>query len=96
MAIVALAAVVFFVILLIVKGPKYFRQGAPDPECACLIACVFSIPFVTKAAINSDILSGYFGNLAQGYEEVWFCIQLCFQRGGYRHAAAGGLFGGNH
>lgn len=71
-AIVALAAVVFFVILLIVKGPKFSGKVHRIRNAACLIACVFSIPFVTKAAINSDILSGYFGNLAQGYEEYGF------------------------
>ena len=71
-AIVGLAAVLFFVVLMIVKGPKFAGKVHRIRNGICLAACVFSIPFVTKAAINSDILSGYFGNLAQGYEEYGF------------------------
>lgn len=71
-AIVAIAAIIFFVILMIIKGPKFSGKVHRLRNGVCLVACVFSIPFITKAAIHSDILSGYFGNLAQGYEEYGF------------------------
>lgn len=71
-AIAAIAAIIFFVVLMIVKGPKFAGKVHRVRNGICLVACVISIPFVTKAAINSDILSGYFGNLAQGYEEYGF------------------------
>ena len=71
-AVVALAAVIFFVVLMVIKGPKFAGKVHRLRNAVGLAACVASIPFVTKAAINSDILSGYFGNLAQGYEEYGF------------------------
>lgn len=54
------------------KGPKF--MGRPRR-----LICLFSIsgfllliPMVTQAAVNNNILAGYFENLAQGYKDYGF------------------------
>lgn len=70
--IILLVALALFLIFLGIKGPKFPGRVHIFRNLGCLILCVASIPFITKAAINSDILSGYFGNLAQGYKDYGF------------------------
>lgn len=70
--VVMLIAIACFLVFLGIKGPKFSGKVHRIRNAACLIACVASIPFITKAAIHSDILAGYFGNLAQGYQEYGF------------------------
>lgn len=70
--VVMLAALAAFLVFLGIKGPKFTGQMHRVRNAIVLVGCVASLPFVTKAAIHSDILAGYFGNLAQGYEEYGF------------------------
>lgn len=70
--IIMLVALALFLIMLGMKGPKFKGHIHLFRNLGCLVLCVAAIPFITKIAINSDILSGYFGNLAQGYEEYGF------------------------
>lgn len=70
--VVLLVAVACFLVFLGIRGPKFTGKVHRIRNAACLVACVASIPFITKAAIHSDILAGYFGNLAQGYQEYGF------------------------
>ena len=66
---IALAA---FLIVFAFKGPKFKERVHLFRNLGLLVLCVATIPFITKAAIHSDILSGYFGNLAQGYKDYGF------------------------
>lgn len=70
--IVLLLVLAVFLVFLAVKGPKFPGRVHIFRNLAFLVLCVACIPFVTKAAIHSDILSGYFGNLAQGYKDYGF------------------------
>lgn len=65
-------ALILFIIVLWKKSPKF--NGKPH-RLACLLSIgsfLMLIPMVTQAAVNSNILSGYFENLAQGYEDYGF------------------------
>lgn len=70
--IILLVALALFLIFLGIKGPKFPERVHIFRNLGCLLLCVAAIPFITKVAINSDILSGYFGNLAQGYKDYGF------------------------
>lgn len=70
--IILLIALATFLILFAFKGPKFKGRVHLFRNLGLLVLCVASIPFITKAAIHSDILSGYFGNLAQGYKDYGF------------------------
>lgn len=67
-----LIAVVVFIIFIAVRGPKFHGKIHRVRNLLGLVACLAVIPFITKGAIHSDILSGYFGNLAQGYQDYGF------------------------
>lgn len=67
-----LSALAVLIAILAFKGPKFQGKIHIIRNAICLICCLISLPYVTKAAIHSDILAGYFGNLAQGYEEYGF------------------------
>jgi len=72
MVIIGVIAVLVLIVLLWRKGPKF--TGKPR-RIACLssIGCfLLFIPMVTQAAVNNNILSGYFENLAQGYKDYGF------------------------
>ena len=70
--IVAFVVVIAFILFLIWKGPKYQRRVHRIRNLILVVLSVIAIPFVTKAAIHTDILAGYFGNLAQGYKDYGF------------------------
>ena len=70
--VILLIALATFLILFAFKGPKFKGRVHLFRNLGLLVLCVASIPFITKAAIHSDILSGYFGNLAQGYKDYGF------------------------
>lgn len=69
---IALAAVLVFLVFLAIRGPKFSGKIHRIRNAVCLGVVVLSIPVITQFCIQSDILSGYFGNLAQGYEEYGF------------------------
>lgn len=70
--ILALVVVVAFILFLIWKGPKYRKRVHRIRNLILVVLSVIAIPFITKAAIHTDILAGYFGNLAQGYKDYGF------------------------
>ena len=72
-AVIALLVVLaIFLVFLAVKGPKFPGRVHRIRNLICLALCIGAIPSITKAAIHSDILAGYFGNLAQGYKDYGF------------------------
>lgn len=70
--IILVAIVVGLNVLLYVKGPKY--QGKRHPIVASLLvgSCFMWLPMVTEAAVESEVLSNYFENIALGYKEYGF------------------------
>ena len=58
--IVLLIALAAFLIIFAFKGPKFKGRVHLFRNLGLLVLCIASIPFITKAAIHSDILSGYF------------------------------------
>ncbi|MCD8217414.1 MAG: sulfatase-like hydrolase/transferase [Clostridiales bacterium] len=69
---IALGCLVVFLVFFAIKAPKVPGKIHRARNAACVAALVVAIPFITRAAIQSDILSSYFGNLAQGYQEYGF------------------------
>ncbi len=72
--------IVIFVVLLFLafciflwkKGPKYEGKSHPILTLALILSSWFWLPAVTNAAIHQNILSGYFTNIAKGYENYGF------------------------
>lgn len=72
--------IVIFVVLLFFafcaflwkKGPKYEGKSHPIFTLALILSSWFWLPAVTNAAIHQNILSGYFTNIAKGYENYGF------------------------
>lgn len=85
LVIVGVAAVVAFLVFLWFKGPKF--QGRTHRLLGLLatVAVVMMIPSVTDAAVSNNILTSYFENLAQGYKDYGFCLQLFVQCPGPRN-----------
>jgi len=74
-AVLAIVGVILFIVLdviLFVKGPVY--QGRIRRVSACLLvaSCFVWLPMVTKAAVNTNIITDYFENIADGYEDYGF------------------------
>lgn len=70
--IVCLVAVLAFIVYIAMRGPKFSGKIHRFRNLVGLVACCALIPFITKGAIHSDILAGYFANLAQGYKDYGF------------------------
>lgn len=72
LVIVGVALVLLFLIALWIKGPKF--QGKPNRLTGLLMifAVVLMLPNVTDAAVSNHILTSYFENLAQGYQDYGF------------------------
>ncbi len=70
--VVALVLLAAFLVIFAVKGPTYKEKIHRVRNLVFLAAAVVSVPLVTKAAISSGVLAGYFGNLAQGYSDYGF------------------------
>lgn len=70
--IVAVSLVLCGLVLLWVRGPKF--KGKVHPVLCGVVACglVFMIPAITDAAVDNNILTSYFENLAQGYRDYGF------------------------
>ncbi len=70
--IIALGCLVAFLVFFAIKGPKIQGRVHRGRNAVCVVALVFALPVITKAAIQSNVLSSYFGNLAEGYQEYGF------------------------
>ena len=75
--IVAIVAIAAFLVLLFFKIPKYNSRPKYGVILSGIIVGFACIPTVTSAAISSNLLADYFGNLAQGYEEYGFLYSFC-------------------
>jgi len=74
-AVLAIGGVVLFIAFCIVlwkKGPKYKGNPHRIIHLLILVSSCFWLPAITKAAVNNDILSDYFTNIAKGYENYGF------------------------
>ena len=70
--IIFLALVGAFVAYMAIRGPKFKGKVKRFRNLVALVICLAIIPFVTKAAIHTNVLAEYFGNLAQGYRDYGF------------------------
>lgn len=70
--IIGVAVAVAALILFWIRGPKY--QGKIHRMAGLVMTAAFMlmIPTVTNAAVNNNILTEYFENLAQGYKDYGF------------------------
>lgn len=83
----AIAAIVVYAMLMVIlyrKGKKHESRIPYALRLAAVIGLFSSIPFVTRAAIEANVLTAYFGNLAQGYLDygyVYGFATSAFDRG---------------
>lgn len=71
-AIVALVVALLILGWLFFKGPRFRGKINWLFNLILTILCVAAMPLVMKAAIHAGIMTGYFGNLAQGFQEYGF------------------------
>ncbi|MEG2440554.1 MAG: sulfatase-like hydrolase/transferase [Acetivibrio sp.] len=71
-AIVAILGFVAFNIWIFKKAPKFKGKRHFLLSCALLSSCFLWIPALTKTALNKNLLTDYFSNIAQGYEKYGF------------------------
>ncbi|MCD7981380.1 MAG: sulfatase-like hydrolase/transferase [Clostridiales bacterium] len=74
--IIALGCLAVFLVFIALRGPKYQGKIHRLRNAAFIAVLVLALPAITRAAIQSNILAGYFGNLAEGYQEYGFVY--CF------------------
>ena len=72
LVIVGVSLVLLFLVVLWFKGPKYQGKTHRVFGLAMTAAVVMMIPTVTDAAVSNNILTDYFENLAQGYQDYGF------------------------
>ena len=70
--IIGVVAAVAAMILFWIRGPKYQGKLHRMSGLVMTAAFVLMIPTVTNAAVNNNILTEYFENLAQGYKDYGF------------------------
>lgn len=70
--IVAVSLVIFGLVILWIKGPKFQGKLHPIYGTMMILAATMMIPHVTDAAVDNNILTSYFENLAQGYKDYGF------------------------
>ena len=73
MVVVALVIFILFCVVLYIKGPRFngklYRVATP----LLILGVLFvAIPVTTKAAQSTNVVSDYFANIAQGYENYGF------------------------
>lgn len=70
--VISVIAFLIFCVFLFVKGPKF--QGHMNKMASLgIVVVVFAcLPFITDAARGTNIVAGYFSNIAQGYRENGF------------------------
>jgi phosphoglycerol transferase MdoB-like AlkP superfamily enzyme len=70
--ILGVSAVIFLMVFLFIKGPKYAGKPKRFASIISIAAFSFLIPIVTAAGVNSHVLASYFENIAQGYNDYGF------------------------
>ncbi|MCR5666218.1 MAG: LTA synthase family protein [Eubacterium sp.] len=63
---------VWYLIIFAIKSPKYKARPRRGVAICGLLLSLVCVPTVTNAAVATDILADYFGNLAQGYKDYGF------------------------
>ncbi len=84
MVVVAILFYSLLMVVLYIKGKKHVDKVPYALRLAAVIGLFSSIPFVTQTAIEFEILTSYFGNLAQGYLDygyVYGFATSAFDRG---------------
>ncbi|SDB26766.1 LTA synthase family protein [Eubacterium oxidoreducens] len=69
------AFIVFLVVYMImfaIKSPKFKARPRRGIAICGLLVSLVCVPSVTNAAVATDVLADYFGNLAQGYKDYGF------------------------
>lgn len=72
MAIVGVALFAVIDILLFIKGPSYKGRVRRWIAALAVLSCFIWLPMVTKAAVNTNVITDYFENIATGYEDYGF------------------------
>ncbi len=72
LVIAASGAFVFVCIYLFKKGPVFKGKMHRKLMILVLASCYLWVPMVTNAAVNNEVLTDYFDNIAQGYERYGF------------------------
>lgn len=70
--IIAVSLVIFGIVVLWIRGPKFKGKLHPVLGTCMILAVASLIPQVTDAAVENNILTSYFENIAQGYKEYGF------------------------
>ena len=70
--IILVALVVFLNVMLYIKAPVFKGKIRKLLALSAIGSCFMWLPMVTEAAVNSNVLSTYFENIALGYEEYGF------------------------
>lgn len=72
MVIIAMIAVIIGLVYLWIKGPKFEGKLHRMIGAAAMLGVVAMFPQMTDAAVENNILTSYFENLAQGYKDYGF------------------------
>ena len=72
LVIILVAVVVALNVLLYIKAPKFKGKIRKMAALVALGSCFMWLPMVTEAAVESNVLSNYFENIALGYKEYGF------------------------
>lgn len=72
LVIILVALVVGFNVWLYMKAPEFKGKVRKLGALVAIGSCFMWLPMVTEAAVNSNVLSSYFENIALGYEEYGF------------------------
>lgn len=70
--IIGVSLVTIGLIVLWIRGPKFKGKLHPVFGTVLIMGVALMIPEVTDAAVNNNILTSYFENLAQGYKDYGF------------------------
>ncbi len=70
--VVLIVFIVIYLIHLLVKGKKTKPRFKYPIYVVFVLALFISIPFVTRGLQSTGVLTSYFGNLAQGYEDYGY------------------------
>ena len=70
--IAGVAAVVLFLVVFWIKGPKFEGKTHRMVGVFMTVMVMLLLPRVTNAAVSNHILTSYFENLAQGYKDYGF------------------------
>lgn len=72
LVIILVAIVIALNVLLYIKAPKFKGKINKLISLTVIGSCFMWLPMVTEAAVNKEVLSTYFENIALGYEEYGF------------------------